>query len=155
MKKILLASCCMIAALLMFNACNSGKDSANSKSNPLVGSTWMASSTQIDTLRDSVFIFTADVVLKFQDDTTGVMFSDHRVFMNNQAELAEDKPQRTPFTYSFDNTEGKMVLNFEGQVANPDMPKLIENTFKYDEKENTITTFAPNKKKLEVYTEVK
>lgn len=154
MKKIIITSWCFLATLLLFNACNNGQTNS-SKSKSLVGSTWMASSTQIDTLRDSVFIFTADVVLKFQDDTSGVMFSDYRVFMDSKAEFVEDKPQRTPFTYSFDNTVGKMVLDFEGQVANPEQPKLLENTFKYDKKENTITTFAPNKTEMNVFYEVK
>lgn len=154
MKKILLASCCMVAALLMFNACNSGKDSANSKSNPLVGSTWMANSTETDTLRDSVFIFTADVVVKFIDDTTGVMFSDNRVFMNSRPELAED-PLRIPFTYSFEKNEGKLSLDFGEQKEKLGQSRYVENTFKYDKKENTISTFAPNKKALNVFSEVK
>ena len=153
MKKIIFTSWCVLATFLLFNACNNGQKNA-SKSNPLVGSTWMANSTETDTLRDSVFIFTADVVVKFIDDTTGVMFSDNRVFMNSRPELAED-PLRIPFTYSFEKNEGKLSLDFGEQKEKLGQSRYVENTFKYDKKENTISTFAPNKKALNVFSEVK
>lgn len=122
--------------------------------NAFVGTSWMANSTQIDTLNDSIFIFTSDMVIKFLDDTTGVMFSDHRVFANNVPELA-DEPLRTPFTYTLQGDNGKMTLDFGQEDSLHRFQRYVESTFKFGKEANTITTFAPNQSVLNVYSEVK
>lgn len=154
MKKILLVSWCILAALVLFNACHNGRANNFSKSNRLVGTTWIANSTTIDTLKDTIFIFTGDIVLKFVDDSTGVMFNDQRIFVNNRIELA-DKPLRVPFTYSFAKNKGELQLDFGPKPGKKDLRQIVENTFTYNKKENTIATFAPNQKALDIYSEVK
>lgn len=159
MKKILASAWCLLAVMLFFVSCNKKTNETApaekcEAANSFVGTSWMANSTQIDTLNDSIFIFTSDMVIKFLDERNGVMFSDHRVFANNVPELAE-KPLRTPFTYTLQDDSGKMTLDFGAEDSLHRFQRYVENTFKFDKEANTITTFAPNQSVLNVYSEVK
>lgn len=151
MKKILTTSWCFLAVMFFFVSCNKKTEETT---NSFVGTSWMTNSTQIDTLNDSIFIFTSDVVIKFLDDSNGVMFSDHRVFANNVPELAGE-PLRTPFTYETHDNIWKMTLDFGKEDTLHHFQRYIENTFKFDKETNTITTFAHNQSLLNVYFEVK
>lgn len=159
MKKILVASWCLLAVMLFFVSCNKKTEETVpaekcEAANSFVGTYWMSNSTQIDTLNDTVFIFTSDVVIKFLDERNGVMFSDHRVFANNVPELAGE-PLRTPFTYTLQDDSGKMTLDFGREDSLHRFQRYVESTFKFDKEANTITTFAPNQSVLNVYSEVK
>lgn len=158
MKKILVSVWCLMAVVLISVSCNKKTEetAATEKkeaANAFAGTTWMASHTRIDTLADTTYIFTSDAVIKFLDAENGVMYSDQRVFVNSKPELADD-PLRTIFTYSIQGDNGKMVLDFGKEDTLHRYPRYIENTFKFDKEQNTITTYAPNAKELEVYFEV-
>lgn len=154
MKKLLLSSWCIFAALLLFVSCNQKKNIDAPENNALVGSSWLSTSTHIENSTDTVFIFTSNVAIKFLDDTSGVIVSDHRVFINDSPELA-DQPVRTPFSYTFENDKGVMTLDFGKEDTVHGFPRFVENSFNYDKEKQTITNYGPNGKVLNEFTELK
>lgn len=158
MKRFFVVSWFVCAMALIMISCSNKEESAQvSEHNSLYGTTWFACHNEIDTINDTITIFTFDVVAKFLDDTSGVLVENFRIFSNNETELA-DEPVRTPFTYEYSGVEGSMVFDFnecEGKSEMLEMPKIIKNTFRIDTVAKSITTFAGNGKLLETYYEVK
>lgn len=155
MKKILVVSWFVCAMALIAISCSSKEESVQvAENNSLNGTTWYACHHKIDTINDTITIFSFDAVVRFLDDTTGVILENNRIFSNNEPLLA-DKPVRTPFTYELNGMEGSMVLDFGEEAEKFGMPRKITQTFKMDSTDNSITTFAPNGKRLGTYQEVK